>query len=170
MEGDIGHLIVDRLLSWPTYLFVALMVLLFKYGEGLGAIISSRKVDVDIAGNKVSIGDAVEVLDMETKQALDDFRRHQEQIDGLDRRIAALEGGKDGAKPRARSGPPTRDDIFARMVKAITESRFKWRSVERLAIEAGVTVPEAHDILAAHHPNDVVLGKDKAGRAIARLP
>jgi hypothetical protein len=37
-----------------------------------------------------------------------------------------------------------------------------------LAIETGVTEAEAHAILAAH-PDEVILGKSKDGKLIARL-
>lgn len=167
MEGEIGHLIVDRLLSWPTYLFIALMIVLVKYGDRLSEAIASRKIDVDIAGNKISIGEAIEGLN---ETALDDFRRHQEQIDGLEKRLDKLEAAAGGEpKSRSRAGPPPRDEIFQRMLAVIAESKATWRSIERLAIEAGVSVQEAHDILA-EHPNEVVLGKDKLERPAARLP
>jgi hypothetical protein len=48
------------------------------------------------------------------------------------------------------------------------DDRFTWRTVERLAIEAGVSEGEAHEILAAHS-NEVVIGKSRDGKLIARL-
>jgi hypothetical protein len=54
------------------------------------------------------------------------------------------------------------------MVSAMQDDRFTWRTVERLAIEAGVGEQEAHEILAAH-ANDVVIGKSRDGKLIARL-
>jgi len=51
---------------------------------------------------------------------------------------------------------------------AMQNNRFSWRTVERLAIEAGVTEAQAHEILAAH-PGEVVLGKSSNGKIIARL-
>jgi hypothetical protein len=58
--------------------------------------------------------------------------------------------------------------VFQRMVAAMSDNRFSWRTVERVALEAGVTEVEAHDILAAH-ARDVTLGKSKDGKLIARL-
>jgi intergrase/recombinase len=48
------------------------------------------------------------------------------------------------------------------------DDRFYWRTVERLAIESGVTEAEAHEILA-QHPDKVVLGEARDGKLIARL-
>jgi DNA-binding winged helix-turn-helix (wHTH) protein len=61
-----------------------------------------------------------------------------------------------------------RATVFKRMVAAMQNDRFDWRTVDRLAIEAGVDEAEAHEILA-EHPGEVVLGKSRDGKLIARL-
>ena len=61
-----------------------------------------------------------------------------------------------------------RATVFNRMVAAMQNDRFNWRTVERLAIESGVNEGEAHEILA-EHPDEVVLGKARDGKLIARL-
>ena len=62
-----------------------------------------------------------------------------------------------------------REVVFARMVAAMQDDRFSWRTVERLAIDSGVTEGQAHEILA-EHPDKVMLGKSRDGKLIARLP
>ena len=54
------------------------------------------------------------------------------------------------------------------MLAVMSSNRFSWRTVERVALEAGVSEAEAHDILAAH-PHAVTLGKSKEGKIIVRL-
>jgi DNA-binding winged helix-turn-helix (wHTH) protein len=61
-----------------------------------------------------------------------------------------------------------RATVFKRMVAAMQDDRFDWRTVERLAIESGVNEAEAHEILA-EHPGEVMLGKSRDGKLIARL-
>jgi class 3 adenylate cyclase len=61
-----------------------------------------------------------------------------------------------------------REAVFQRMLAVMSNNRFSWRTVERVALEAGVSEPEAHDILAAH-PQEVTLGKSKEGKVIVRL-
>jgi class 3 adenylate cyclase len=77
-----------------------------------------------------------------------------------------------GASTSAETSPSAaeqrRDIIFKRMRDAMQSDRFGWRTIERLAIEAGVTENEAHEILAAH-PKDIVLGKSRDGKLLARL-
>jgi DNA-binding response OmpR family regulator len=58
--------------------------------------------------------------------------------------------------------------VFKRMVAALQDDRYSWRTIERLAIEAGVEETEAHEILA-EHPDEIVLGKSHEGKLIARL-
>jgi hypothetical protein len=62
-----------------------------------------------------------------------------------------------------------REAVFNRMVAAMQDDRFSWRTVERLAIDSGVTEGQAHEILA-EHPDKVMLGKSRDGKLIARLP
>jgi intergrase/recombinase len=58
--------------------------------------------------------------------------------------------------------------VFKRMVAAMQDNQFNWRTVERLAIVSGVDENEAHEILA-EHPNEVVLGKSQDGKLLAKL-
>jgi hypothetical protein len=205
------HLLASKLLDWPFLLFVVCLIVMFRAGSKIADLFDRRKVEVEVAGSKLSIGDAVEELDLEAKQASDDFRKNQEMIDRINSRLDVLEAfsaqlrnisvklaEKSGLntadlpvedrafqprpiapkRTKATDQQPSSDEasaqnqdvIFRRMIAALSNSKFRWRTVERLAIEAGISEAEAHAILAAHHPNDVVLSKSKTGKTIARLP
>jgi two-component system torCAD operon response regulator TorR len=58
--------------------------------------------------------------------------------------------------------------VFKRMVAGMQNDRFNWRTIDRLAVEAGVDEAEAREILA-EHPDEVVLGKSRDGKLLARL-
>jgi len=58
--------------------------------------------------------------------------------------------------------------VFKRMVAAMQDNQFNWRTVERLAIVSGVDESEAHEILA-EHPSEIVLGKSQDGKLLAKL-
>src|SRR4051812_22305756 len=93
---SILHLLLSRMLDWPFLLFIlALIILGLIIVKGRGRkildLIGSRKIDVQLAGNKLSIGDAIEAIDDETKQSLDDFRKSHEQIQTINLRLDALE-------------------------------------------------------------------------------
>lgn len=68
----------------------------------------------------------------------------------------------------APSREEQRATVYKRMVTAMQDNQFNWRTVERLAIMSGVDESEAHEILA-EHPNEVVLGKAQDGKLLAKL-
>jgi two-component system OmpR family response regulator len=76
------------------------------------------------------------------------------------------------ASPKPAQPAPSREEqraaVFKRMVAAMQDNQFNWRTVERLAIVSGVDENEAHEILA-EHPNEVVLGKSQDGKLLAKL-
>jgi class 3 adenylate cyclase len=84
------------------------------------------------------------------------------------REAASLSIGPGELPTQPIAADPHREVIFQRMVAVMSDNRFSWRTVERVALEAGVTEVEAHDILAAH-ARDVTLGKSKDGKLIVRL-
>jgi class 3 adenylate cyclase len=63
-----------------------------------------------------------------------------------------------------------RDVVYQRMAAALASAQGNgWLRVERLAVVAGVTEEEAHDILAEHFPRDVMLRKGLGGKLLAHL-
>jgi DNA-binding response OmpR family regulator len=68
----------------------------------------------------------------------------------------------------AASDQERREAAYKRMVTAMQDDHYNWRTIERLAIDSGVTEDEAHEILA-EHPQEVVLGKSREGKLLARL-
>jgi DNA-binding response OmpR family regulator len=81
---------------------------------------------------------------------------------------AALRPPAEVTQPPGASEEGRRATVFKRMVVVMQDDRFDWRTVERLAIDAGVNEAEAHAILA-EHPGEVMLGKSREGKLIARL-
>jgi DNA-binding response OmpR family regulator len=71
-------------------------------------------------------------------------------------------------QPPGTSAEERRATVFKRMIAVMQDDRFEWRTVERLAIDGGVNEAEAHAILA-EHPGEVMLGKSREGKLIARL-
>lgn len=69
-----------------------------------------------------------------------------------------------GAKQKWQ--PP--DSLATRLQRALKNSRFEWRSIERLALECGVTTDQVHRELALR-PDLFRIGKGKSLRAIAKL-
>jgi class 3 adenylate cyclase len=76
--------------------------------------------------------------------------------------------GANSSSKEANASEQHREVVFQRMKVLLADSRFNWRTVDRLAVQAGVTETAAHEILA-EHPKEVVLGKTKDGKLIVRL-
>ncbi len=195
-----SHVLIETLLDWPVLLFVLLVVLFFRGRDQIMELLRDRKVEVSLGGNTISIGDAVQSLDMETKQALEDFRKNQADIAALQDSMAEVQAAMTKSAPKSRSkaskevpkeatkeapgeaapppppspepapaaGKSRRPGSYQRMLQSITDSSFEWRSLERLAIEARISESEARAILA-EHSDQIVLGKDRTGKPLARL-
>ncbi len=69
---------------------------------------------------------------------------------------------------QAASRDEQRATVYKRMLTALQDNQFTWRTVERLAIMSGVDENEAHEILA-EHPDEIVLGKSQDGKLLAKL-
>lgn len=179
----LSHLLIETLLDWPFLLFLLLATVLILSRGQIAQIIQTRQIDVSLGGNTISIGEAVRELDNETSQAIEDFRRHQDEIETLKAAVARLEVAQGAAPsgtepemppaeapaaPGAPGGGSRRPGSFERMLDSISSSKYRWRSLERLAIEARVSEKEARDILK-DHADQVVLGKSQTGKMLARL-
>ena len=95
---------------------------------------------------------------------------------GALQRVTEAQTSTTTPQPQPPSKPPqlaaSRDEqraaVYKRMVTAMQDNQYSWRTVERLAILSGVDESEAHEILA-EHPNEVVLGKSQEGKLLAKL-
>jgi hypothetical protein len=156
------NLLIGKLLDWPFLLFGSAWILVMWRGKEIMELLAHRKVKI----GPVSIDEAIENVQ---KVATDDFKVVNARIQALESRFSASSGSnfstekQDNLTERDR-----REELFQRMRAALAESESTWRAVERLAISAGVSEKEAHDILADHR-REVVLSVGKTGRVIAKL-
>lgn len=125
---------------------------------------SKRQVTVKVGGNEVTIGDAIETLADKTSVSVADIEALQTQIDALKPSIGTLSSADE-------SSLDTTDipaaDVVERLRNGLENSSYTWRSVERLALQAGISENRAHELLA--NQPDVKTGRGKSGRVIARL-
>lgn len=188
---DLLVTIVERLLDWPFLGLLVVLVVVLAFRKELSDILRNRKFDVEIAGNKLTIGEAVEEIDRTTEDGIvtvqETVRKLEERLDEL---LAVVGGrpekttggvksartehdgnsGKAKAEPVAGAAPRAteRDEIiWERVRRELLGGKFVWRTLERLALVAGATREEVHDILASH-PGEVKIGRGKSGRTIAR--
>lgn len=165
---DLQATLVERLLDWPFLLFLLIAALFLFARKEFFSLLSSRQIEVEVGGQKLKIGEAVERLDQETDITRDDLDLLQKQIDLLKEKTDPDGAEKESEEFRAQQetlGPD--GEVIARLRKGLKHRRYTWRSIERLALEAGVSEDLAHELLAGQ--SDVKIGKGKSGRVIARL-
>lgn len=176
--SDLSAILIDRLLDWPFLglLLVAVFVIIFR--KELRDVLRNRKVEVEIAGNKLTIGEAVEEIERTTEDGIVSL---QESVLGLEKRFdelfaatrGAQEVGNDSEAGRVAeaAAQPTAEDrseiVWERVRKELLEGKYVWRTLERLALVSGSTREQVHEILASH-PGEVKIGRGKSGRTIAR--
>lgn len=165
LSPEIAHILVERLLDWPFLLFLLLVYILFAARSQLFDLLSTRQVKVKIGGNEVTIGEAINDLNNETSITAADLEALQTQIDALKPKTEDATG--DVGDMEDKSAEVSSDLAISIMRSGLTDSRFTWRSIERLALEAGLSESEAHRLLAAEP--DITISKGKSGRIIARL-
>jgi hypothetical protein len=181
-EPQIAFVLVERLLDWPFLLFVILAAAIIVFRDPLKQALRSGGVTVEWGDRKLTVGEAVQVIDDDLKETLDDFRTSMERIreaegkiETLNAAVAELQSKAEGApsvgieSPRTEpAAPQGRERLWRTLEGSLSDARYRWRSTERLAIIAGVSQDEVREILR-EHPDEVVISRGKSGREIAGL-
>ena len=182
VEPQIAFVLVERLLDWPFLLFVILAAAIIVFRDPLKQALRSGGVTVEWGDRKLTVGEAVQVIDDDLKETLDDFRTSMERIreaegkiETLNAAVAELQSKAEGAPsvgiepPRTEpAAPQGRERLWRTLEGSLSDARYRWRSTERLAIIAGVSQDEVREILR-EHPDEVVISQGKSGREIAGL-
>jgi hypothetical protein len=181
-EPHIGIVLVQRLLDWPFLLFVVLAAAIYIFRDPLAQALRSGGVTVEWGDRKLTVGEAVQVIDDDLKETLDDFRTSMERIQAaegkietLNAAVAELQSKTEGVpsveieppKPEA-AAPPRRERLWRTLEGSLNDARYRWRSTERLAIITGVSQDQCREVLR-EHPDEVVISRGKSGREIAGL-
>lgn len=154
-----------QLLDWPLIALFVLLLLLAIFRKELAALLARGGITLVWGDKSFTISDLPEELD-------ESFSEMVEEIEDLRNRLSALEDatGKKPAPAEARSGltEAQEEAVRQRMISdGLEKSRYRWRSIERLAAIGGVTEADALAILRSDR--GVRLGTGKSGRQIARL-
>ena len=156
--------IVLKLLDWPFLLTVLLLGFAWKFRGEVGALLS--RGDIRIAwgeGRSIELRELSESLDKDLQPIQDDIDGLRQDVDSLRSALTARPAGDVSYSLAVQDG----SDLNDRMLTALADGRYRWRSLSRLAEIAGLTEDEA--LIALRKNPGVVLGADKQGRRIARL-
>lgn len=148
----IGHLI------WPFFL----IVFFFLFRDKISDLIKSLK--------KLKISEfEAEFNEREKAFAEEEVSPINDEIDGLISRVKDLEEQNNIKQISQETDAKVLDEtsIKTRIIEALENSSYKWRSIPKLASIAGV--PEEKVLETIRKDMNIVLSKGKSGRQIARM-
>lgn len=170
---------VEGFLDWPFLGFLLIVGSLWFYRAEIAHLLKNRGITINIAGNTVTVSEAVESINEETEKKLLAF---QEQLQTLETKVETLipadgepqatDNFREGAQARVAMGAEANPEdraaaIWTRLRRELLEGKFVWRTIDRLALVAGITPEYVHEVLATQ-PDEVKIGRSKSGRTIAR--
>ncbi len=158
--------VVLRLIDWPVLAFILLVGLCAAFRHQIGEVLRRGGISIGWGDRTIKI----EQLSASIDEVLDPIK---DDLQTLKEAVAALESaGKVLTAPRilpVDEHPPLdaqqKEAAKARVVDALALGPYTWRSIERLAAVAGISVDQTLQLLRSD--SRVVLGRDKSGNQIA---
>ena len=166
LTESLYKIVASGLLNWPFLLLVGIIVLLVAFYGPLGAAIKQRGLSVKFGDHMISFGEAVKEIDQNLDENLSDFESTMETIRDLQSQIDELKGIDVKRDEHSPTGPDS-EAVWQVVRNSLIHSKYVWRSLDRLAILAGVSTDKVREVLASH-ADEAVIGQGKSGRAITR--
>jgi hypothetical protein len=158
----------SKLLDWPALAFLLVVLFSIAFYRPISRALSRGDVVLSWGENRHI---TVTQLPKKLTEELDPLR---DEIEALKAAVTALEKGVAPGTvpavepPRAQPLTDAEEEVAReRMLEALASPDYLWRSVERLAVIAGISEDQAEKLLRADR--QVVLGRGKSQRKIARL-
>lgn len=155
--------LILKMLEWPFLLFVGIGILTYLFRSEFANVISRGGITLVWGDKSFEISELPEQLN-------ESFAPVSDDIDDLKQRIIVLEGSAHFSNPpdaqTALDGDLV-DSARQRMLAALEEGKYRWRSIERLSSIAAISVAQASEILRPMQ--EVVFSRGKSGRTIVRL-
>lgn len=159
--------VVERLLDWPFLGAVLILVLFFALRGQIRALIDRRSIKIRYGETEIEVNDLPESIDQDFAPVRDKV----EELEELVARIVARYPIQDEAvadTSRQPEAPSPDSTAAARMLRELAGGDFKWRTLERLGLRAGVSEEDAHRILLSNP--SVKFGRAKrSGKRIVSL-
>jgi len=153
-----------KVLDWPLLLFILLFSAIVYFRGQLRGILDRGGVTISWGDKSIRLDELSDHMDLD----LDDIHA---EIHMLKEEIHKLhpESQLDVTKTNKGKRPSEEEKLeAAKVMKQILNSgRWRWRSMEHLSIQAGITDSEAYDIL--NKDPEVIVGHLKSGHPAAKL-
>lgn len=153
--------IVLKLLDWPFLLFVGVGALTWFFRAEFSKVISRGGISLSWGDKSFEISELPEQLN-------ESFAPVSDDIEDLKVRIKALEEASDQVAPVIQElTQEQKSAAKQKMLDGLANSKYRWRSIERLASIGTISQSQAEDILRPLDETAFSLGK--SGRTIVRL-
>jgi len=157
--------LIIKFLEWPFLLFVFLFVLIIIFRRQIRTVLGREDITISWGeGRSIKLRDISDHLDQELDQIREDIQVLKETLHNLQKGTSSYDEKTVVSKVLSEQ---ERHDAAKRMIEALEDAKWRWRTLERLSIIAGITESEAIKILRGNH--EVFLGQDKSGNHMARL-
>jgi predicted nuclease with TOPRIM domain len=159
--------IVLKLLDWPFLLFVFLFLFVLLFRRQLEGVLGRGDITISWGeGRSIRLRELSESLDEELDPIRDEVEALKKAVDSLQSKVQMPQSER--LEPKLeKTADQEKEVALRRMKEALTSGKWRWRSIDRLAVIGGVSESEAMDIL--RNDPDVIFSIGKSGRTIARL-
>jgi hypothetical protein len=178
--------VLGKLLDWPFLLFIVLLGVLIAFQKEFRALLARRDISIKWGDHEIKLRDLSASIDKELDPIRDDLEGLRESPvvfpPGLTSQLinASVRRAIDMSDASAESSGSGTAQLVSGVTKeqrtsairnrlraALQNSQFRWRSVERLAVTAGISESAVVDFLRGDP--EVRLSVGKSGRQIAGL-
>ena len=153
------------LLDWPFLLFVFLLLFVLIFKKKVMGLFERGDIQIGWGeGRHIKLKELSDGIDEEIDPIKDEIQELREQVEKL-----ASESPRSSTIPSAQQqlDEKRRKAAENKILEGLQNTKYRWRSVRRLAAISGVSESDALDILRDN--SQFVLGVDKSKRQIARL-
>ena len=158
-KQEVLNTLVSKLLDWPFLLFLGLVIFCWWFRDEIKKILERGDVQISWGENKsIRLGELSQNIDQELEPIRDDIEALKQSIATLDIKSESL------SKTLSEADV---EKVQEKLLEALNNPKFKWRSIERLAAISGVSESQVLDIL--RNDPDVRLTIGKSQRQIAGL-
>jgi len=153
------------LLDWPFLLFVFLLLFVFIFKKKVMKLFDRGDIQIGWGeGRHIKLKELSDGIDEEIDPIKDEIQELREQLDKL---TSKSPGDSKTASTQQELNDKRRKAAEKKIFEGLQNTKYRWRSVRRLAVISGVSEIDALDILREN--SEVVLSVDKSKRHIARL-
>ena len=158
---DLCLKIILKLLDWPFLLFIGIGALIWIFKAEFSKVISRGGVSLTWGDKSFEISELPEQLN-------ESFAPVSDDIEDLKARIKALEEATNQVTPVIQElTQEQKGAAKQKMLDGLSNGKYRWRSIERLASIGAISQSQAEDILRPLDETAFSLGK--SGRTIVRL-